>query len=64
MFGLDSPQINAAAKISKILGEEWRGLVAGVDGFIADGPMSMSWEDKVVWGEMVRGGTHLLCASN
>ena len=53
MFGLDSLQVKEAARIAKILGQEWKGLVAGVDGFVTGGKPPLAWQEKVVWGEMV-----------
>jgi hypothetical protein len=34
IFGLPTEQIEQAARIAKILGEEWRGLVAGREGYV------------------------------
>ena len=59
-FGLDAPQIQEAARISKVLGEEWKGLVAGVDGFVTGGQVPSAWEEKVVWGEMVSANEYAL----
>ena len=54
MFGLDRPQIEEAGQIARTLGEDWRGLVAGADGFlVSKNQASDSWEQKVAWGDMV-----------
>jgi hypothetical protein len=58
-FGLDERQVKKAGIISQILGEQWKGLVAGPEGFLVseESPNntipSDAWEEKVVWGEMV-----------
>jgi hypothetical protein len=49
IFGLPTEQIEQAARIAKILGEEWRGLVAGREGYLIDSGQ----EGVVRWGEMV-----------
>ena len=57
MFGLDRPQIKEAGQIARTLGEEWKGLVAGADGFLVGRDKEQangSWEEQVVWGAMVR----------
>ena len=52
MFGLDEQGVEAAARISAVLGAEWRGLLAGADGFST--AEEALWEQRVLWGEMVR----------
>ena len=54
LFGLDRPQIDKAGQIARTLGEDWRGLVAGADGYLVSKNQTKdSWEQKVLWGEMV-----------
>ena len=54
MFGLDRQQIDEAAQIARTLGRDWRGLVAGADGYLVrKNHTNDSWEQKVLWGEMV-----------
>ena len=49
MFGLRGKQIEEAGRIAKVLGEEWRGLIAGREGFL----LNKGQEGTVRWGEMV-----------
>ena len=49
MFGLDVEQAQKAARIAKILGEEWKGLVAAQQGYILEKGLL----ERVRWGEMV-----------
>ncbi|MCJ1292368.1 hypothetical protein MMC34_003918 [Xylographa carneopallida] len=48
MFGLRGKQIEEAGRIAKVLGEEWRGLIAGREGFL----LNKGQEGTVRWGEM------------
>ncbi|MCJ1391181.1 hypothetical protein MMC18_004043 [Xylographa bjoerkii] len=48
MFGLHGEQIEQAGRIAKALGEEWRGLVAGKEGYL----LNKGQEGTVRWGEM------------
>jgi len=48
MFGLHGKQIEDAGKIAKMLGEEWKGLVAGREGYL----LNTGQEGTVRWGEM------------
>ncbi|MCJ1286688.1 hypothetical protein MMC26_006034 [Xylographa opegraphella] len=74
MFGLHGKQIADAAAIARVLGTEWRGFVAGREGFLLDKGL----EGRVRWGEMdvmvrepssqvvcmfltLYGGTHRSC---
>ena len=50
MYGLHGKQIENAGMIAKVLSEEWRGLVAGREGFL----VNKGQEGTVRWGEMVR----------
>ena len=48
-FGLKDDQIGEAGRIARILGEEWKGLVVGHEGFV----LRDGLEAAVRWGEMV-----------
>ncbi|MCJ1382825.1 hypothetical protein MMC17_005938 [Xylographa soralifera] len=48
MYGLHGKQIKDAGTIAKVLGEEWRGLIAGREGFL----LNKGQEGTVRWGEM------------
>jgi hypothetical protein len=52
MFGLDKEQTKQASDVLKVLGEEWRDLVAGREGFLVDKKRAGLLGQKVVWGEM------------
>lgn len=52
IFGMDKEQTKQAAAVCKILGEEWRDLVAGREGFLVDKKRAGLLRHKVVWGEM------------
>jgi len=52
MFGLARPQATRAADMLKILGEEWRELVAGREGFLTGKKRAGLVRQRVVWGEM------------
>ena len=41
-----------AGSVLKALGEEWRDLVAGREGFLVDKKRAGLLRQKVVWGEM------------
>jgi hypothetical protein len=45
-------QTRKAATVLKALGEEWRELVAGHEGFLTDEKSAGLRRQKVVWGEM------------
>ena len=57
-FGLQPDQIQEAGRLARILAEEWRGLVAGAEGFLVPagaeghGPET-AWEERVTWGSQV-----------
>jgi hypothetical protein len=58
MFGLNHVQIQDAAKICHVLGKEWKGLVAGYEGYDVEGRGSGSgrvWQEDVRWGDQVGG---------
>ena len=57
-FGLQAHQVQEAGRLARILAEEWRGLIAGAEGFLV--PTSTepkqpetAWEEKVTWGSQV-----------
>jgi len=52
MFGLSHEQAARAGVISKIVGEEWRALTAGREGFLSTEGRAGLLRQKVVWGEM------------
>ncbi|KUJ10964.1 uncharacterized protein LY89DRAFT_596128 [Mollisia scopiformis] len=52
MFGMDKEQTGQAAAVCKILGEDWRNLVAGREGFLVDRKRAGLLRQEVVWGEM------------
>lgn len=52
MFGLSKEQAAQAGAVCKALGQEWRGLVAGREGFLVDRKRAGLLRQAVVWGEM------------
>ncbi|RFU24868.1 hypothetical protein B7463_g11472, partial [Scytalidium lignicola] len=52
LWGLDHEQTQRAAAVLKVLGEEWRVLVAGQEGFLTSKKRAGLVRQKVVWGEM------------
>ncbi|KAG0646793.1 hypothetical protein D0Z07_6481 [Hyphodiscus hymeniophilus] len=52
IFGLDPSQTYQAGLVLKALGEEWRGLVAGREGFLVEPKRAGLLRQKIVWGEM------------
>jgi hypothetical protein len=52
MFGMDKKQTSKAGEVLKALGEEWRELVAGREGFLTDPKRAGFLRRRVVWGEM------------
>ena len=53
MFGLSGPQVQEAGAIMKEIAEDWRGLVAGSEGFLTGPDRWGLYRQEVVWGEMV-----------
>lgn len=49
---MNKDQTKQMAAVCKILGEEWRDLVAGREGFLVDRKRAGLLRQKVVWGEM------------
>lgn len=54
MFGMSKDQTNEAATVMKAIGEEWRALVAGREGFLVGRKRAGLLRQAVVWGEMDR----------
>ena len=52
IFGMDRPQTRRAGGVLKALGEEWRELVAGREGFLTTPKRAGLLRRRVVWGEM------------
>ncbi len=52
MFGMDEEQAARTAAVCRVLGEEWRDLVAGREGFLVDRKSAGLLRQGVVWGEM------------
>jgi hypothetical protein len=55
MFGLAPQQTKEAGTILREIAEEWRGLVAGSEGFLTEQHRRGLYRQEVVWGEMVNG---------
>ena len=51
-FGANRQQTKKADEVLKALGEEWRELVAGREGFLTDPTRAGFLGKRVVWGEM------------
>jgi len=51
-FGLHPEQVQRAAGVLNIIAKEWRGLVAGSEGFLTDPKRAGLERHNVVWGEM------------
>jgi hypothetical protein len=54
MFGLSTSQAKEAGSILQEMAQDWRGLVAGAEGFLTDKDHRGLYRQAVVWGEMVR----------
>lgn len=52
MFGLDEGGVRKAGQLCKALGENWRELVAGSEGYLTAKNRAGLLGHKVVWGEM------------
>lgn len=52
MFGMGAGETRKAVTVLKALGDEWRELVAGKEGFLTDEKSAGLRRQKVVWGEM------------
>jgi hypothetical protein len=51
---LNEEQTRKAGSVLKVLGSEWRDLVAGREGFLVERKRAGLLRHKVVWGEMDR----------
>lgn len=49
---MDKKQTSRAGEVLKALGEEWRELVAGREGFLTEPKRAGLLRRRVVWGEM------------
>lgn len=52
IFGMDASQTQRAGTVLRALGEEWRELVAGREGFLTDRKRAGMLRHRVAWGEM------------
>jgi hypothetical protein len=53
MFGLKPHQVEEAGKILQEIAKDWRGLIAGSEGFLTERNRTAIFRRNVVWGEMV-----------
>ncbi|KAJ5281172.1 hypothetical protein N7478_006544 [Penicillium angulare] len=51
MFGLRSNQVEEGGKVLQQLAKDWRGLIAGSEGFLIDERRRGLYQHNVVWGE-------------
>lgn len=51
-FGLRPEQVQQAGEILKVVGAQWRDLVAGSEGFLTGPRKAGLSRHQVVWGEM------------
>lgn len=54
MFGMSREQTDEASTVMRAIGEEWRALVAGREGFLVGRKRAGLLRQAVVWGEMDR----------
>lgn len=52
-FGLDSAQAHKASSLLQDMTQDWRGLIAGTEGFLTEENRMGLYRQAVVWGEMV-----------
>ncbi|GAD97835.1 hypothetical protein NFIA_103540 [Paecilomyces variotii No. 5] len=52
MFGLKPHQVDEAGKILQEIARDWRGLIAGSEGFLTEEKRTALLRHNVVWGEM------------
>ncbi|KAL1849265.1 hypothetical protein Plec18167_008113 [Paecilomyces lecythidis] len=52
MFGLKPHQVDGAGKILQEIARDWRGLIAGSEGFLTEEKRTALLRHNVVWGEM------------
>ncbi|KAK5055962.1 hypothetical protein LTR84_012512 [Exophiala bonariae] len=50
-FGLPAPLVDEAGKILRVLGTDWRNLVAGSEGYLTDKERAGLHRQSIVWGE-------------
>ena len=55
MFGCSPSQSKEAGSILQEIAQDWRGLVAGSEGFLTDPDRAGLYRRGLEWGEMVRG---------
>jgi hypothetical protein len=55
MFGLNPEQTKEACSVLQEIALDWRGLVAGSEGFLTEKDRTGLYRQAVVWGEMVAG---------
>jgi hypothetical protein len=53
MFGLSTEQTKEACSVLQEIALDWRGLVAGSEGFLTTRDRMGLYRQAVVWGEMV-----------
>lgn len=51
-FGMNAEQVQQAAKICKVLGQDWKELLAGSEGFLTDEKRAGLLGHRVSWGEL------------
>lgn len=54
MFGMTTAQTQEACSVLQEIAVDWRGLVAGSEGFLTEEGRRGLYRQEVVWGEMVR----------
>lgn len=52
-FGLPAEQFERAGTVLRLLAMEWRGLLAGSEGFLVAKEKGGGWRRRVEWGDMV-----------
>jgi hypothetical protein len=51
-FGLTNEQVKEAGSILQEIAHDWRGLIAGSEGFLTEENRRGLYRQEVVWGEM------------
>lgn len=59
MFGLKPAQISDAGDVLRQLARDWRGLIAGSEGYLTGKAFRGLYKHNVVWGEMVRSSSSI-----
>lgn len=57
MFGLSTEQTKEACSVLQEVALDWRGLVAGSEGFLTEKDRTGLYRQAVVWGEMVEASS-------